>query len=75
MQAVFADIFPAGILRQVGIGVKETFLDEAVDTECIKCHDLPFYKAKTVKSVFQKKLRCKVFNIVKDNDIISENTP
>ena len=56
MQAVFADIFPVGIFRQLRVCVKESFLDEAVNAECIKSHDLSFYEAETVESVFQKKL-------------------
>ena len=52
MQTLFADIFPTGILRQARIAVKESFLDEAVNADCIKCYDLPLYEAETVKSVF-----------------------
>ena len=52
MQAEFADIFPAGILRQFCIGVKEIFLYETVYMKCIKCYNLSFYKRKIIKSVF-----------------------
>ena len=75
MQAEFADIFPAGILRQFCIGVKEIFLYETVYMKCIKCYNLSFYKEKLSKVSFRRSCDVNSFISVKVNDIIQNIPP
>ena len=55
-EAVFAHVFPWGILGKFHARVKEIFLDEAVDLKCIKRHDLPLNKRKIVKCIKKKEM-------------------